>query len=190
MTDDGEEKSALSFSPDGSRLAYVRGRGDLYVADADGKNAKRVIQSWNAPQYDWSPDGKWLVYAVYDSDFNRDIWIKPLDGSREPFNVSRHPYNESSPVWSPDGKLIAFVGERDGKDQTDIHYVWLRAQDDEKSARDRTHREGPGQVPQGADAEEGPRPVSGEGEPDQPKGTTVPNPKDHGPPAGPRRKSR
>lgn len=138
VTSDGDEKSSLSFSPDGSKLAYVRGRGDLYVADSDGKNAKRVIQSWNDPQYDWSPDGKWLVYAQYDDDFNRDIWIKPLDESRPPFNLSRHPFNESSPVWSPDGKLIAFVGARDQKDTIDIHYVWLRAQDDEKSARDRT----------------------------------------------------
>ena len=48
VTDDGEEKSALSFSPDGSQLAYVRGRGDLYVSGADGKNVKRIIQSWNA----------------------------------------------------------------------------------------------------------------------------------------------
>ena len=138
ITNDGEDKSALSFSPDGSKMAYVRGRGDLYVADADGKNAKRIIESWNAPQYDWSPDGKWLVYALSDTDFNRDIRVAPLDGSRPPFNLSRHPYNESNPVWSPDGKLIAFVGERDSKDTTDIHYVWLRAQDDEKSSRDRS----------------------------------------------------
>ncbi len=141
LTDDGEEKSRLSFSPDGSKLSYVRGRGDLYVADADGKNPRRIIESWNDPQYDWSPDGKWLVYALYDSDFNRDIWIQPLDGSREPFNLSRHPYNESGPVWSPDGKLIAFVGDRDLRGdsrESDIHYVWLRAEDDEKSSRDRT----------------------------------------------------
>jgi tricorn protease len=138
MTDDGEDKSALSFSPDGSKLAYVRGRGDLYVGDADGKSPKRIIQSWNPPQYDWSPDGKWFVYALFDNDFNRDIWIKPLDDSRVPFNLSRHPYNESNPVWSPDGRLIAFVGDRDRKETSDIHYVWLRAQDDEKSARDRT----------------------------------------------------
>jgi tricorn protease len=194
VTDDGDEKSGLSFSPDGSKMAYIRGRGDLYVAAADGKDPKRIIQSWNAPEYDWSPDGKWLVYALYDSDFNRDIWIKPIDGSREPFNVSRHPYNESGPVWSPDGRLIAFVGERDSKETTDIHYVWLRAQDEEKSARDRTLEKAlekyqKGRTP-GAPKKD-PAPMSGDDDDQQqPKGTPVPNPKEPGPTpaAGPAKK--
>ncbi|HEX3151633.1 MAG TPA: S41 family peptidase [Gemmataceae bacterium] len=189
VTDDGEEKSSLSFSPDGSRMAYIRGRGNLYVADADGKNAKQVIQSWNAPDYDWSPDGKWLVYALYDSDFNRDIWIKPIDGSHEPFNVSRHPYNESSPVWSPDGKLIAFVGERDSKEQTDIHYVWLRAQDEEKSARDRTLEKAMDKLKgrQPATPKKDPGPMSNDADEPPPKDTPVPNPKEPGPATTPKK---
>jgi len=185
VTDDGDEKSAMSFSPDGSKLAYVRGRGDLYVADADGTNSRRVIESWNAPQYDWSPDGKWLVYAQFDNDFNRDIWIKPLDGSREPFNLSRHPYNESGPVWSPDGKAIAFVGERDSKETTDIHFVFLRAEDSEKSSRDRTIekaleklQKGKGPLPK-----KEPGPMSGDDDEGQPKSDLPPSKKDGPPPS-------
>ena len=138
LTDDGEAKSRLAFSPDGSKLAYVKGRGDLWVADAAGKNARKIVESWNAPSYDWSPDGKWLVYAQDDDDFNRDIWIKPLDGARPPFNLSRHPYNEDDPIWSPDGRVIAFVGARESKENVDIHFVFLRAEDDQKNSRDRS----------------------------------------------------
>jgi tricorn protease len=137
LTDDGETKANLTFSPDGSRIAYLRDRGDLWLADADGRNARKLIPSWNQLEYDWSPDGKWLVYAQSDSDFNRDIWLIPVDGSRQPFNLSRHPYNDGNPVWSPDGRLIAFTGRR-GLREVDIHYVWLRAEDDERSSRERT----------------------------------------------------
>ena len=137
ITTDGEAKSGVSFSPEGSRLAYVRGRGDLWIADVDGKNPKQVVESWSLIRYDWSPDARWLVYAIEDNDFNRDIWIKPIDGSRPPFNLSRHPYNENEPVWSPDGHVIAFVGARETKDNVDIHYVYLRAQDDQTDSRDR-----------------------------------------------------
>jgi tricorn protease len=136
LTDDGEVKSGLRFSPDGAKISYLRSHGDLYVADPDGKNAKRVVASWNRIDYDWSPDGKWLVYAQSDADFNRDIWIAPLDGSRPAFNLSRHPYNDEEPVWSPDGRLIAFTGRR-GLTEIDIHYVWLRAEDDEKEGHER-----------------------------------------------------
>ncbi|HLJ97928.1 MAG TPA: S41 family peptidase [Gemmataceae bacterium] len=136
LTEDGEAKSALTFSPDGSSIAYVRGRGELWVADADGRNARKVIPGWSLLEYDWSPDGKWLVYALDDDDFNRDIWIVPLDGSRKPYNVSRHPDNDHNPVWSPDGKAIAFTGRRNGRDMA-IHYVYLRAED-EIDTRERT----------------------------------------------------
>jgi tricorn protease len=137
LTKDGQVKIDLRFSPDGSKISYIRARGDLWVADSDGANAKRVVSACDRIEYDWSPDGRWMVYAKADADFNRDVWVIPIDGSREPFNLSRHPYNDGEPTWSPDGRLIAFTGRR-GLTEIDIHYVWLRAEDDEKSGRDRT----------------------------------------------------
>jgi len=137
VTTDGDAKSNLSFSPDGSRMAYGRGRGDLWVANVDGSKLARVLESWNQSAYDWSPDGQWLVYAVYDNDSNRDVWIKKIGGMQPAYNISRHPYNEGDPVWSPDGRVIAFTAAREVKENTDIHFVYLRAEDDEKDSRDR-----------------------------------------------------
>src|SRR5262245_14064077 len=136
VTQDAEVERNLQFSPDGSRVAYLRGGGDLWAMDKDGNDARRFLASWNPPQYDWSPDGKWLVYSVADTDFNSDVWIAPLDKSREPFNLSRHPDNDFQPTWSPDGKAIAFTGRRIG-DEVDVYYIWLREEDEEKRTRDR-----------------------------------------------------
>ncbi|TET97358.1 MAG: hypothetical protein E3J26_00175, partial [Candidatus Zixiibacteriota bacterium] len=137
LTQDAEVESDIRFSPDGSRLSFVKGLGDLWTITPEGKDAKRLLRSWNHPQYDFSPDSKWIVYSIDDDNFNRDIWIMPADGSSEPVNISRHPYDEHSPVWRPDGKVIAFTGQRLDREM-DIFYVWLEKQEYEKGKRDRT----------------------------------------------------
>ncbi len=140
VTDQAEVETDLKMSPDGTRVAFIRAGGDLWTMAPDGKDAKCFLKSWNAPDFDWSPDSKWMVYAVSDNDFNRDVWIAPLDGSSAPYNVSRHPDNEWGPAWSPDGKCIAFTGER-REQQSDIFYVWLRKEDDDKAKRERSIEE-------------------------------------------------
>lgn len=137
LTDDPEADERPKFTPDGKRIAWLRVRGDLMLADADGKNAKRLIESWNPVSISFSPDGTWIAYSQADEWFNDDIWLMPLDGSKPPFNLSRHPDNDSRPVWSPDGKMIAWTGKRE-IDEVDVFYVNLLAEDDEKTKRQRT----------------------------------------------------
>jgi len=137
ISQDGDVEADPKWSPDGSKVAYLKGRGDLYVISAEGKDPKKLVDSFDAPRFDWSPDGKWIVYAKADNDFNEDIWVAPVDGSKPPFNLSRHPDNEGNPVWSPDGKIIAFTGRR-AATEVDIYFVYLRADEDEKTGRDRS----------------------------------------------------
>lgn len=137
ITDDESTESRLQFSADGKKLAFIKDRGDLWLADGDGANARKLFESWNAPSYDFSPDGRWIVYALSDEWFNNDIWLLPVDGSRSAFNLSRHPDNDYSPLWSPDGKKIAWTGRRENG-EIDIFFAWMQAEDGEQSRRERT----------------------------------------------------
>ncbi len=139
LTQDGEEKQDLQLVPGGKKISFVRGLGDLWVTNHDGGDAKKIVESWNPPSASWSPDGRWLAYSLSDDNFNRDIWIRPIDGSREPFNVSRHPDSDSNPSWSPDGKILAFTGRR-VEDETDIYYVWLTREGEQIDKRERALR--------------------------------------------------
>lgn len=140
VTDDAAVEFDLALSPTGKQLAYLRERGDLWIRDLETGESRRLVESFSSIEFDFSPDGQWITYARTDDDFNSDIWILPVDGSQAPVNISRHPDDESNPVWSSDGRLIAFTGRRTD-DETDIYYVWLREEDDDTGSRDRKLKE-------------------------------------------------
>ena len=134
LTTASTEEHDGKFSPDGERIAFVRGMGDILVMDAAGGNERTLLEHWYPPQFEWSPDGKWIAYSIPDMEFNTEIWIVPATGG-EPYNVSRHPDEDVSPAWSPDGKRLVWLSKRHG-DTMDVWGVWLTREDDEKTAED------------------------------------------------------
>jgi len=134
VTDDRPAESDLLLSPSGEHIAYVKGT-ELFVMDDDGTDHRRLLDTWSTPDFDWSPDGRWIALATQDSDYNSDVYLLPLDGTREPYNLSRHPDMDGDPVWSGDGKRIAFLSMRDGE-ELDIFYVNLAKEDEERTDRD------------------------------------------------------
>ena len=74
-----------------------------------------------------SPDGKQIIFTRTWVDKAKDqyrsnLWIVEADGSRVR-ELTSGARNDSSPEWSPDGKRIAFLSDRDGTNQ--LHVMWL-----------------------------------------------------------------
>jgi tricorn protease len=135
VTDNPEIERYVSVSPDGKKLAFVRGRGDLHIRDLTSGEDTLLVESWNAPSYRWSPDSKWMAYEVEDEEYNPDVWIVPADGGAAAVNITQHPDSDTSPQWSADGQILAFTSRRAGFD-SDLYLVFLSRELDEKSSVD------------------------------------------------------
>jgi Tol biopolymer transport system component len=65
----------------------------------------------------WSPDGKYLAYTQIHPDTQGDLWLLPMFGDKSPELFLGTPFNEQQAMYSPNGRLIAYVSDEDGKMQ-------------------------------------------------------------------------
>lgn len=100
-----------AWSPDGSRIAFrvsdpdgCRNCSDLFVADADGTNLRRLTTGESASAPAWSPDGSTIAFAAGNA-----IGTIRSDGTGLVRLTGEDGGLYASPAWSPDGARIAFV---------------------------------------------------------------------------------
>jgi dipeptidyl aminopeptidase/acylaminoacyl peptidase len=104
--------SALLMAAGVSAFAQESSKHPISFADMIGMH--RVAEA------EISRDGKWVAYTVTtpDMDANRgasNIWVVATTGGAE-MQLTRSGH-DSSPVWSPDGKTLAFLSSRNGDSQ-------------------------------------------------------------------------
>jgi uncharacterized protein (DUF885 family)/dipeptidyl aminopeptidase/acylaminoacyl peptidase len=121
----GLRESRPAWSPDGSRIAYVRREGranyEIYVMNADGTGVTRLTRRPDSVESEpaWSPDGARIAFVsnerpnalTFSGRFQ--VWVMNADGSNAGLLTEIGGAN-TSPDWSPDGGWIAFDSTRDG----------------------------------------------------------------------------
>lgn len=128
LTKDSKEFAyGFTSSPDAKRIAYHKSY-QVYVADADGSNARRIEtgKPFNfVPQ--WSPDGARLLF-LSGEHYNCHPHLVIADGTGLMKLADRNGYrgvtefldvpdfhggSSDVPVWSKDGKLVYFTAKVD-----------------------------------------------------------------------------
>jgi eukaryotic-like serine/threonine-protein kinase len=107
-----------AWSPDGRQIAYAKGLSELYIADANGANSRKLLSKENlfpsAELMDvvFSPDGTRIRVVVYNRPTSRNsFWDVNVEGSNlhqvlsEDWNngVGKHPGR-----WTLNGKYFIF----------------------------------------------------------------------------------
>ena len=104
-------------SPDRTRIVFSSSRGgnyDLYVMDADGRNARRLTQDTGAESEPvWTPDGSRIIYSGAPMKGIPQLVSVRADGT-DPRPLTASTGGNRSPDVSADGRRLAFVSIRDG----------------------------------------------------------------------------
>jgi Tol biopolymer transport system component len=117
LTFTGSTRSA-AWSPDGKAMVFNGGQNQpaLVRKEIDGSGSEQAgpgDQEAKTP-FDWSRDGRTLLYETFSPQTTNDLWAIAMDGSGAPIPVATTRFSERWPQFSPDGRWIAYTSNESG----------------------------------------------------------------------------
>ena len=137
LTFNSATETPWSFSPDGKYVYFSAAIQDpsasmlfpssrlteLYKVPVAGGKTTRVLAT-PAEWVSWNADGSKMLYQDrygiedewrkhHTSSTTRDLWLYDAATGKHT-NLTAHAGEDRNPVWSPDGKRVLFLSERDG----------------------------------------------------------------------------
>ncbi len=133
------DEEGASWSPDGTRISYTARApeyfsGKLNVLKFDPAKGQAAADpvtlytsptdrggGWSIRKAQWSPDGRTLAVVLQDSGWDNVYLISASGGA--PKALTHGEYEDTNPVFSPDGKSLAIVSSRRNLEESDIWIV-------------------------------------------------------------------
>lgn len=124
MTFEGENFAGI-WGPGAGAITFSSSRdggpSDIYSTRAGSAHVSELLvaSEFDKAASSWSPDGSMLLFTEYHPDTGADIWVldRPADRARP---LVRTRFNEYSPVFSPDGRHVAYVTDETGRPEIQI----------------------------------------------------------------------
>ncbi len=122
LTTDPANEFDPRWSPrDGNSAAFISGRvpgrWSSFRRPSNGSAEDELLVHAESSVYisDWTPDGQSVLYTNGGKDDREDLVVLPLDGARKPFTLLRTKGRKETPVFSPDGRWIAYISDKSGR---------------------------------------------------------------------------
>jgi Tol biopolymer transport system component/C-terminal processing protease CtpA/Prc len=120
------EEFQPAFSPDGKEVAYLEDRVTLKVINLASKQSRVILPAdknysyaGGDQYYQWSPDGKWFLvqFGLPERVMTPEIGLVASDGRSPVYNLTLSGYNDVTPKWSMDGRMMIWGSDREGARQ-------------------------------------------------------------------------
>jgi TolB protein len=126
LTNSPEWDEKPKFSPDGQRIAWIKGEGNntqLYVMNLDGSNVVQVTSAGTVNDVDWSVDGRIFTHWSQPDGICFNC-IVTADGQQVSDAGGKGTIQQFLPFWTADGKRVELnSGDTKGVGNEDIFLV-------------------------------------------------------------------